>query len=415
VLIGVLLGLAVGCKLTAGFFFAMPVAAVLLVRAVSHAGAAKAVATAAVVAAAVYAPWAVRAAAASGGNPVFPFAANQLGRDGWTPAQVERFDRGHRPPAADRPLGRRLASLADNSVFDPQWSPSWRSIYSWTHTAPPDEAAWRRFGWLWLVVPLGVGLALVQGARGGARAGGGRGAAGLLLLVLAIQVAAWLFLTHLQARFLLPVAVPLALLLGIGVQGIGDRTRRGWGGAAMDAVRVLTATGVCVHAACAVFLLLPEAGLLGGTAHPDNAPAPAQPIGVFAPKLNLAGIARLAQRPGAQDADQVPPETSLLVGTATAWRYAGGPGQVVYNTVFDHNLLGDALRDGGPAGAVAMLRRRGIRFILIQWPEVERLRRTYGYDEAITPDAVAGLKAAGLAEIPLQGADGMTLLQVPGQ
>ena len=143
--------------------------------------------------------------------------------------------------------------------------------------------------------------------------------------------------------------------------------------------------------------------------------APAQPIGVFAPKLNLAGIARLAQRPGAQDADQVPPETSLLVGTATAWRYAGGPGQVVYNTVFDHNLLGDALRDGGPAGAVAMLRRRGIRFILIQWPEVERLRRTYGYDEAITPDAVAGLKAAGLAEIPLQGADGMTLLQVPGQ
>jgi hypothetical protein len=406
VLIGAMLGLSLGCKQTAGLFFAAPVGLLLLLRAAGDGRALKGLVLAVVVSAAVYAPWAVRAAAASGGNPVFPLASAQLGRNDWTPEQSAMFDRGHQAPASEKSLAGRYHALVRSLLLDNQWSPALRSIYVWTKNPPPDDALWRRFGLLWLVVPLGIALALIRPA--------GRGTSGLLLAALGVQLLAWMFFTHLQSRFLLPIAVPLALLLGRGAQGAVGRAE----GLLLGGIRVLVATGVTVQAMCTIFLLLPEVGLLGGTATVGaGGAARQQPIGdLFSRQVNVAAMAWVAAHPGAEMREEPPPEKVLLVGDATAWHYPGeGATGVVYSTVFNRSPLSEALAQKDPAVMLHLLQERRIHFVLINWSEVDRLRKTYGFDPAITPDALGRLKQAGLVEIPLEalGLPGLTLLRVP--
>jgi hypothetical protein len=85
---------------------------------------------------------------------------------------------------------------------------------------------------------------------------------------------------------------------------------------------------------------------------------------------------------------------------------------VRYSTVFNRNLLSAVLRKQTPAERLALLKEQGIRLIWINWAEVERLRRTYGFDPAITPEAVKTLAEAGVREVPVEAA-GLTLLRVP--
>jgi hypothetical protein len=339
---------------------------------------------------------------ASGGNPTFPFFSSILGRDSWTPEELAKFEAGHAAPAAERSLGARFKALAQNSLLDPQWSPTWRSIYIWTRNDPPEDSLIKFVGLLWFVLPLGVALAFARTQT--------RGMAGLLLVVMCVQLVAWLFFTHLAARFLLPVTVPLALLMALAAQ---NRPREIL---LIGGLRVAVATALAIHAMCTIFLLLPEVGLLGGTAHAEGTAPPPQPIGqVFEQQINVAlmGHPEL-QRPGGMvDPSQIPePERVLLVGDATAWRYAGRADQVVYSTVFNRSLLGDVLALDDNAKRLDLLHARGIHWILINWPEIERLRRTYGFDPRITPEAVQSLTAAGLTEVNL-GAHGLTLLHVP--
>ncbi len=402
ILIGLFLGLAVGCKLTAGFFFAVPAGVILLLRAINQPALAKSLAVAVLVAAAVYLPWAGRTAVASGGNPTFPFFSSFLGQDGWTSQELAKFEAGHKAPETERSLTARLLSLRQNALLDPQWSPSWRSIYIWTRNDPPEDRLIKFVGLLWFALPLGLALAFARTQT--------RGMAALLLVVLGVQIVAWLFFTHLAARFLLPISIPLALLAALAAQ---NRPREVL---FVGGLRVVVATAIAIHAMCTIFLLLPERGLLGGTAHPEGAAPPPQPIGqLFEQQINVSMLGHPElQRPGAMlDPAQIPaPETVLLVGDATAWRYAGRADQVIYSTVFNRNLLGDILALDDNAKRLELLHAKGIHWILINWPEIDRLRRTYGFDPRITPEAMQSLTAAGPTEVKL-GVQGLTLLHVP--
>ena len=268
-LIGVLLGLAVGCKLTAGVFFAVPVAAVLLLR-----GYLKQMVVIAGVAMVLYSPWGIRAAIGSGGNPVFPLAANVLPRDGWSAEQVDRFNRGHAALGEEQSVAGRVGALGRESVLDDQWSPGWASIYTWVGDVAP-ATWWKHVGVLWMVVPLAAVLAFLRGF-GNAHDSRARELS-VVLLILVLQVLAWMFFTHLQARFLLPIVVPLAWLVGLGVEG-EER------GAVLSTLRLLVATVIGVVTVCTIFLLLPEAGLLGGVqtvgTRKHEAPPPAADRGV---------------------------------------------------------------------------------------------------------------------------------------
>jgi len=100
------------------------------------------------------------------------------------------------------------------------------------------------------------------------------------------------------------------------------------------------------------------------------------------------------------------------VGEARAWLFEGRADQVLYSTVFNQSLLSDLLALE-PGGRMSFLRAKGIRYILINWREIERFRNTYGFDPRITPDAVQALAtSAGLTGIPLDE-PGILLLRVP--
>jgi hypothetical protein len=388
VLVGVLLGLAMGCKLTAGVFFAVPVALVMVVgggwRSV------RAVAGVALLAAVVYGPWAVRAAVYSGGNPVFPVAATWLPHRPWDGELARRFVAGHGAPVGERSFAARAGALVGESVLDKQWSPGvaaaegWAAAWAGRKVAVEEAAGWKRVGPLWVVVGVAVVAGLMRRER--------RREVGVLLAVLAVQAGAWMFFTHLQGRFLLPATVPLAVLVGMGMGG-GGRVR--WVGGVLLGVQALAAG----------MLLLPEASLfLGIVGRPERSMAGM--IGQsYELQIDLADALHDEPPAGGK------PGKVLLVGTATPlWMKT----PAVYATAFDVQPLGEALRTGGAKGAVSWMRQEGIRYVWIDTEEIERLEKSYGYDPAITPTLPGELAGAGLRDAGVPGLPpSVRLLLVP--
>lgn len=143
-------------------------------------------------AAALLAPWWIRNTLSTG-NPLFPFAEQLLGHGAWTDEQSARFAQAH-------------AASGMNA-----WTGLWKQWVAFGWGDPPAKgAAWRP---LWSLMPIMVIGALAWSIRESARARALRTPQALCALVIAVQLAAWLALTHHQSRFLLPVAVPGSLLI----------------------------------------------------------------------------------------------------------------------------------------------------------------------------------------------------------
>jgi hypothetical protein len=91
-----------------------------------------------------------------------------------------------------------------------------------------------------------------------------------------------------------------------------------------------------------------------------------------------------------------PPDARVLsVGNAATF-YATRP--VVYAAAMSRNEFAERAGEERPAELIAWLQARGITYVVVDWSEVERLRRTYGYWPAITPELFARLLHAGLSE-----------------
>jgi hypothetical protein len=240
---------------------------------------------------------------------------------------------------------------------------------------------------LWVVVGLAGVLGLMRGES--------RRAAGVLLAVVVVQAGAWMFFTHLQGRFLLPAAVPLALLVGLGV---------GVGGAG---VRVVGGGLVGAQAVAAGLLLLPEAGLLLGI-HGRAASSAAGAIGqLYERRVDMNVLVYGEQVPAEMEGAKV-----LLVGTATPL-FMRTP--AVYATAFDIQPLGEALRAGGVKGAIAWMRREGIGYVWVDVEEIARLQKSYGFDPAITPALPEELVRGGLNLLPLDVPANVRVLRVPAE
>jgi len=138
--------------------------------------------------------------------------------------------------------------------------------------------------------------------------------------------------------------------------------------------------------------------------HKKEAPPP-PPIGELFERV--VNVAALVEPPAKGEA--MPVGKVLMVGNAAPLFWEG---EIVYNTTFDRNLLGDALRAGGAEGAARWMREAGINYVFIDWSEVNRLRSTYGFDEAITPEAVEGLVKAGIRPVQAEVPANITILQV---
>ncbi|HTV48916.1 MAG TPA: hypothetical protein VMG59_10785 [Phycisphaerae bacterium] len=382
-LLGILLGLAVGCKMTAGVMIALPVAALLLAR--RRWTNLAVVATLAMV---VYSPWALRSMVAthtptSIGNPIFPLFAHTLGMDDWNDELAARFDRGHTAPANQQSPMARIGALADQSLLDRQFSPGVAALSDVQDSDYPSQTPWpMRFGIIWLAVLPALALAMLRFSRNDS---------GLLFLVFGVQVLAWLTCTQLQARFLLPAIAPLAWLLAIGTD-------------AVEPLRLWTRSLLAIQAVFCLFLLRPEAGLFLG---PVDQAAPGRLIGqvfVFPEDwvINHPPLVSIFS----------PSDTFYLEGTSKALYF---PGHVIYNTVFDENKLADILDKSAPAAAVAWLQKQGVNYLVVDFNEVDRLRKTYGFPASITPMAIMAMEKYGLTPLEYQTAPEIWILRVPAQ
>lgn len=209
-LIGFLAGAACGAKLTALGGVAMPLGVLLLVRSPASLWP-KAIVACTLGGAIALGPYLIRNfAALDGSNPFFPLFMKALGAAHWTAEQMERWNKAHAP---DKPWLERLVVLWTMGAAHAQWAG------------------------LWLIALLAAPAALLDQRR--------RRAAGAALLILALQLAFWLALTHLQSRFLLPCLPPLVVLVALGIE---ELVRRASGPALVLAALLPTALGCwCIH------------------------------------------------------------------------------------------------------------------------------------------------------------------------
>ncbi|MBL9149016.1 MAG: glycosyltransferase family 39 protein [Phycisphaerae bacterium] len=391
--LGLLVAAACGSKLTAVGFLALPVALVFLV--LRGAKAVPIGAIAALVVAALLAPWLVRNGLATG-NPTFPFLSGLFGTGHWTPEQAEIFAAAH---STDASLLERLQRLWN------QWL-----VFGFGVTPAPGEpwaAQWSVLPWLGL-----AGLAALCAGR--SRATTAVGAA--LLLALLAQLGFWIVGTHLQSRFLVPSAVLLAVA---AAAALGHRR-------VASLAKPLTVMACALSLAPAlVFRMEPS------TDHSIESPfvAPALWIGqreaatgeLFADQLaaNTDPAVRQEILKSANPAfwinHYLPKETTapipiILVGDAAPFRYRRSYG---YSTVWDRgaiNLIAAQLPDNPELWATA-LAATGARFVLVHRPLLENWRAKGWLDPALTPKGIDALIASTRPVV--QMANGMYIGALP--
>ena len=351
---GGLVGVACGAKPTALLFVAPVVGAVILVLDRPKI-ALRVVRWCCVAGIATLLPWLVRNGIASG-NPVFPHAASLFGTGHWSAEQVARYASGH---AFDGSWFDRVMLLIAKDDLG--------RVRGFTHI---------QWGLLSLVV-LWCGISAI--AQRATRRVGTAVSLGVLALVLA-----WLALTHIQSRFLLPIVLPAAVLFGLTIAA--GRSRGGSRGFASVGA-ALVALGVQVAALGWVWL-----GQRGG--------APAAALAGWAGVMSgerLAADSVLASPWSALNyAPDIAGERTLMVGDA-AVLYACG--DIIYHTTWDTSPIGEAIREHGADDYEQItdaMRELGVAFVLVNVSELDRLHESGWYDPDVTVERVrAWLIASG--------------------
>ncbi|MEM1328925.1 MAG: hypothetical protein AAGG07_00040 [Planctomycetota bacterium] len=343
-LAGWLVGIACLCKPTALILLGPTVgAALLFADRPATATVARGLAIGCVGGLVALSPWLIRNTVESG-NPMFPYATGVFGTAHWDTEQAARWADGHRfdGNVADR---LRLTVLPDAS--DPAGSRH-RGLM---------HAQW--FAW-WPVVLVGLIASLIAAHT--------RRLGAVLAAGLGIGLLAWLLLTHIQSRFLIPLVVPGVVLLALA-STVHAR-----------AVWVLVAAGALqASASVAQFLaqrdgspVLPGGSNLftgraaGRDAEEAERMARANPVALV--NLALPRDARV-----------------MLIGEAIPFYYLR---PTVYATTWDRPPIVDAIesRPGDPGAWTNAARSLGVTHALINFSELTRLERSGWNDPALTLD-----------------------------
>ncbi|MEL7473964.1 MAG: hypothetical protein AAGK04_11665 [Planctomycetota bacterium] len=362
VLVGLLVGAACGAKPTAMLFFTPAVTVLLVAVGLADAhttpiasrarGLLVMLGLAGVIGTVMLVPWLARNAA-HGGNPVFPAMTGSLGLAHWDEAQSERWDSAHRFEGG---AAERLRLLVWPDPDDPAGDRHRGALHA-------------QWAWLW---PAGAIATLVACSRRSTRWMGLWVAAGL-----GLQLVAWLTLTHLQSRFLLPALAPIGLLIGLSIAGVGK-------------ARLVLATLVGVLAVAQTWQLITIFSREGGPAGPNAVLllGPSAFTGAGAEDRSFNARAWLNFEPRARG------RRTLVVGES-ATLYLAGP--IEWTSTWDRSTLGRLLRAHGPETFDRTDRVReglvdaGFELILVDWSELARLQRSGWHDPLITTEAVAEL------------------------
>ncbi len=351
VALALLCAAAMGAKLTAALFVVAPVAFIVMIDLATRIRSGKlrlgavvrSVAIGVLVAVAVLSPWWLRNAYMNG-SPFFPLFGS-----GWLSSeQLAIFNGAHRGVSASN-WWKELCE---------QW------LLAGLTQAGPEGEPWRPF---WSVLPwISLACAIVLVIRRTTR----RMTLALIGIVL-IQVACWLLFTHAKGRFLIPTAVPLAVL------------------AAMAAANLVRAGWLGCTALCSVLLLWCTQPLL---AYVTDGPLM---DGVYSPATGI-GIEPLLT--GEAGGDGLPAVLARLSPSARvvslgATNVFWWPMIPSYSTVWDTNPVARAFEVGGMDTELSLseLRSAGFTHLVIDETMLNRWTHSGWLDARITPDAVDAL------------------------
>lgn len=375
ILVAILLGAAAGVKPTALPMFGVPTLLLLLVL-TPRSEWLRWLVAGTLVGILMLLPWTIRNAIATG-NPLFPLAPKLLGFGHWTGEQFTRFAGAH---TFDGSLLDRVRMLVLPDASDPAGVRHRGLLHP-------------QFG-VFAIGVLGAAFVLLVGKA--------RSRVGVALLAgLAAQIGLWMFATHLQSRFLMPLLVPGAVCIGLAADamskgGLNARFAKAWwfvpiAGAVIAGLLVLgqrvpgNATGATWASLLppdrgsklAFNLPRPADGLLigvgGFTGEPLRESMGAWPDG---PKqrpelLDMLGppaYTRVALKPGSR---------VLLLGDATPLYFPAGVG---YATTWDtHPLTAAVIAHPNDAAAwIKSLQSLGYTHLMFNGSEIARLSKGNG-------------------------------------
>lgn len=339
--VAVVMGVACSCKPTA-LFLAAPMVGVVLMANAEKKDWVRVVVVGSVVGVVVLLPWLVRNEIAAG-NPVFPQLSGVFGEGHWSERQHDVYAAAH---------------SFDGSVLDRVELLVLPDASGATHVSRFRGLTNAQWG---LTAGFGVlGLMIMLGQRRTHRAGF------VVAVGIGVVLIAWMGLTHVQSRFLVPMVGVFAVLGGIGLAMTGMR-------------RVLVPMGLL---GSVVWLGVWVTGQAGG--HPNRMLVAG--VGAYTGELEAVGFDEVLWWNGvnsvADDGRAV-----YLVGDATPVYVRSG---VVYNTVYDDWLIGGLMREvPGDSGAWNnRLVDRGIGWVVIGLSEIERYERSGWGDPEVTVDSV---------------------------
>jgi hypothetical protein len=317
-------------------------------------------------------PWWVRNLVATG-NPVFPFADAVLGGSAWTAEQSARFAAAHASP-----LGLRA------------WLAPWQQwlAFGWG-AAPVPGDAWRP---LWSFLPALVMIAAVWAVAASARTRCVRTPHAICALIVVVQLIAWWTGTHLQSRFLIPTAIPGAVLVACALAHLPRA-----GNSPVVAIALIVWSA---QPAMAFLHDGPDpraAALWIGAAHDLSGRRPYSDDGsVHAPAAGTssaepgAAPANLVQAINALDAQSA--RVASVGLSATAWV---SPGIALdWCSVWDRGAVAQALAATGGDGQAAarLLAADGWTHLAIDQVMLDVWTRSGWIDPILTPEAIDGLR-----------------------
>lgn len=198
IITGFLLGIACGAKLTSIGMIVIPTIIILLIYIPKNKLANYFIILSGIAlgAAIALAPYLIRNTIYTA-NPVFPFASSIFGSGHWTTEQITRWSNAHKPdPLQYTSITSKLNAL-------------WQQGPMHTQCAA-----------LWFLAAISAIPAIINRTT--------RKITSLLLLLIFLQLIFWLFFTHLQSRFLIPVTVPLTIIIALGLHNLlpGNNTAK---------------------------------------------------------------------------------------------------------------------------------------------------------------------------------------------
>lgn len=360
--VGLLVGAACGAKPTALFMVGVPVGVLLLWR-TPRGEWPRVVAAGAAAGIAALAPYLIRNALACG-NPVFPYLTSIFGEAHWSALEVGRWRLGHHESAG---IVERLGHLVGRrGLGHAQWQPG--------------------------------ATAMILSLVGGAMARRSRGAALMLLSIAAGQMGLWLFIGHVQSRFLVPALVPMAAGAGVVIGLLA--------GARPMAARVVATLTIAGNALALGWIGYRETGGSPGLfAALDMKALTCEAESVAVPEVVRSAM-KAAGAPGAR---------LYLLGDSTPFYYRA---PVLWHTTWDPSPLGVLLRETG--GDLAESARRlaaappkglGVTHVLVNLAEIDRLQRDGWYDPAVSAETAERLaREHGRVVLEERGPPGVRLI-----